>query len=357
MLNRIGQDWQHFRRDEDGSVAVLVGVSLGLLISFASVAVDVGYAMATKAGLQTVAKAAALAGARELGVLYEGRTYSQQTSYVLSTSDRAAVTAAVREIAQKNPVLGQAIEIPDSDIQVGKWDFVDRTFTVTTAQPNAVKITTRRDGGANGPITMFMSKIMGVSVMNLSVYDIAAMGPIGMVPPGELDLPIAISKAWFASHTCGNTIKFYPTGDISGCAGWHTFEDHPASASQLTTILNGLKNGTYQSPETTFGVTKYEFMGGVAASKFSDIQALYDAKKDANGEWKTFITVYDSNNCDNPSGSLTIVGFTTAVVTQVTTSPSKSMTATLECNVVETGRPGGPDYGTNSSVPTVVQES
>ncbi len=349
--------WRQLYRDQDGSVAVMIGVSLAVLVSFASIAVDIGYAMAAKAGLQTVAKASALAGARELGVLYEGKTYAQQTSYVLSTSDRAQVTAAVREMAQKNPVLGQAMTVPDSDIQVGKWDFVNRTFTVTNDQPNAVKITTRRDASSSGPITLFLAKTMGISVMNLSVYDIAAMGPIASVPPGEIDLPIAIAKSWFTSgHSCGHTIKFYPTGTAEGCAGWHTFQDH-TSSSQLSTILNGLKNGTYQSPETTFGTTQYNFMGGVAASKFSDVQALYDAKKNANGEWKTFITVYDSNDCSNPSGPITIVGFTTAVVTQVTTSPTKSITATLQCNVTETGRPGGPDYGTNSSVPTIVAES
>lgn len=345
-------------------MAVVIGIALVMLLSFASMAVDIGYAMAAKAALQTVAKAAALAGARELGRIYEGQTFAQQSSYQLTNADRSAVVAAVRDIALKNPVLGQSIEVADGDIQIGKWDSQARSFTSTNDRPNAVRIMARKDSTSNGPLTLFLAQVMGISSLNLTVSDIAALGPIGTVPPGEFDLPVAISKKWFTSgHTCGNQIKFYPTGTMEGCAGWHTFKEWPANAKTLKTILNGLKHGTFQSPETIFGQTQFVFIGGTVASAFPDIQALYNAKKDANGQWKTFVPVYDESDedgddgCSNPHGAITIIGFTTAVVTQVTGAPEKTIQATLQCNVIETGRPGGPDYGTSASVPTIVQSS
>lgn len=344
-------------RDEGGSMAVVIAMILAMLTSFASMAIDIGYAMATKAGLETVAKAAALAGARELGRTYEAQTFNQQPAYQVTATDRSTVVAAVQDIAQKNPVFGQIISIPDSDIQIGEWDSGNRTFTATNTTPNAVRIVARRDATSNGPITMFLAHVMGISSLSLSVVDIAALGPVGRVPPGELDLPIAISKAWFTNHSCGGQIKFYPTGDIEGCAGWHSFNEHPPSANTLQTILEGLQSGTFQSPETIVGVTQFEFIGGTVASKFPHMESLYNAMKDANGEWKTFVPVYDDDDCSNPNGPATIVGFTTAIVTQVTSTPDKAIQAILQCDLFETGRPGGPDYGTSASAPTIVQAS
>jgi len=356
--DRAVQQRQRFWRDEDGSTAVALAVMLAMLMSFASMAIDIGYAMATKAGLDTVAKAGALAGARELGRVYEGQTFGQQAAYQVTTSDRAAIVAAARDIAQKNPVLGHAIGLGDSDIQVGEWDMSRRTFTATDDRPNAVRVAARRDTTHNGPVTTFLANVLGISSLSVSAVDIAALGPVGSVPPGELDLPIAVSKAWFTDgHRCGNAIKFYPTGTLEGCAAWHSFQETPSSANTLQQILTGLQDGTYQSPETIVGVTQYEFIGGTVASKFSSMQSLYNAKKDASGQWKTFVTVYDDTDCSNPSGPATIVGFTTAIVTQITSTPDKSIQAVLQCNLIETGRPGGPDYGTGASAPTIVQAS
>jgi hypothetical protein len=351
---------------------LVIAVTLAVLMSFASMAIDIGYAMAAKAAMQTVAKAAALAGARELGRIYEGQPFMQQAAYQLTASDRALVVAAVRDIALKNSVMGQALEVADGDIQVGRWDAQGRSFANTTDRPNAVSVTARKDSTSNGPVTLFLSRVMGISSLDLSVRDIAALSAIASVPPGEIDLPVAISKAWFDSgHSCGDQIKFYPTGKLESCAGWHTFTEWPANSSHLRAILRGLRDGTFQSPETIFGQTQFVFIGGTVASAFNDIQALYDAKKDANGEWKTFVPVYDEGDggkgddddddddgeCSNPHGSLTIIGFTTAVVTAVKKAPDKVIQAKLQCDVIETGRPGGPDYGTKASVPTIVQSS
>jgi Flp pilus assembly protein TadG len=229
---------RRFLADDSGSMPVVIAIAFAGLVSFASMAIDIGYAMATKTAMQTVAKAAALAGARELGRVYEGQTAVQQSTYQLTTSDRTRVTTAVRDVAGKNPVMGQALDVADGDIQVGRWDAQARSFAVSSDRPNAVSVTALKDDSSNGPVTFFLAHVMGISSVNLAVSDIAALGAIGSVPPGELDLPVGISKAWFDSGKgCGDQIKFHPTGTLEGCAGWHTFQDSPANASTLMDIL------------------------------------------------------------------------------------------------------------------------
>ena len=58
------------------------------------------------------------------------------------------------------------------------------------------------------------------------------------------------------------------------------------------------------------------------------MKSLYDANKDpGTGEWDVKIPVYDSDDCSNPSGTLLIVGFATATVTQVIEAPDKQIIA------------------------------
>lgn len=341
--------------NQQGSVFIVIALTLVLMLSFAALAVDIGYAMAEKAGLRTVAEAAALAGARELGSIYEGLTSAQQASYQLTSANYSAIEAAAQDIASKNPVLGQSIEILAADIQVGQWDFQTRSFTSTSTLPNAVRVTARKDSTSNGSLTFFLAQVMGISSLNLKATNTAALGSVGTVTPGALNNPFAISQAWFQTNSCSDQITFNPTG--SSCAGWHTFEETPSNASTLKTIIDGLTNDTFQSPATIAGRTQYEFIGGDVSGAFNDLQDLYNAKKDANGNWKTFVPVYAGSDCSNPSGLLTIVGFATAIVTQVTGPPDKTIQASIQCNVIETGTSGGPDFGTSASVPALVEGS
>jgi hypothetical protein len=55
-------------------------------------------------------------------------------------------------------------------------------------------------------------------------------------------MPVGISAAWFdyvneeRGTFCDQDIQFYPTGDMTGCAGWHTFENWPSNASSLPVV-------------------------------------------------------------------------------------------------------------------------
>ena len=88
-------------------------------------------------------------------------------------------------------------------------------------------------------------------------------------------------------------------------------------------------------------------------SAFSNLQSLYNSKKDAQGKWKTWIVIYDKPNCsDQASGAISIVGFTPATITSVNAS---TVSATVNCNVVQSGAGSGEQFGALGSVPSLVE--
>src|SRR5262247_1150105 len=84
-------------QDTRGAVAVMVAIVIVVLLSFGALALDISNAMIARNELQNVADASALAGARQLGVIYQalppGTPY---TTYVLSPGvvENAATTVA-----------------------------------------------------------------------------------------------------------------------------------------------------------------------------------------------------------------------------------------------------------------------
>jgi hypothetical protein len=130
--------------------------------------------------------------------------------------------------------------------------------------------------------------------------------------------------------------------------------------------LKGLQNGTFQSPETTAGITQFDFSGGTHSSPtFDEMKALFDQMKVLNdgvidndtdsGTWTTAVPVYDSNDCSNPNNVITIVGFATVKIWQVSGPPSHTIWADVLCDNVEPGRGSGGLYGTKGSIPGLVQ--
>lgn len=349
--------------NEQGVTAILTAIVIVVLVAMASFTVDLGFAWVTQNELQNIADAAALAGTRQLGVVYAALPPSQQNDKNRSLTDdeKAQILGSISTVGSLNyagGMKGIAID-PATDVQIGTWDFSTKSFTSTLVRPTAVMVTARRDGNLNGPISTSFANVMGFSSLNVLATATAALGPLGSMPPGAGGLPVGISKKWFdEGHACGDSIKFHPTGTLEGCAGWHTFTDGPANASNLRKVLNGLESDSYTSPEIIAGQTKLEFTGGTLASVFDDMKALYDAKKDANGEWDVKIPVFDSDDCSNPSGPITIVGFATATVTQVVQVPDKQIIAKVTCDEIVDGRPGGSMGGSGfsplSTVPALV---
>ena len=340
-----------------GATAVMVAVMMTVLLAMAAAAIDIGHALVARNELQNVSDAAALAGTRALGIIYEGMTNAEQQSYVLTGGDQATVVAAVQATANANSAAGVAINITPSDIAIGTWNPATRTHTPTVNQPKAVRVLSRRDPSANGAISTFFGSVIGMTSLSVGAVATADMTAVGQTAPGQLDVPFAISEYYFTQFGCGDSIKFYPNdGTPQACAAWQTFNQSPSNANTLRQIINGMIAGTYQSPATAPG-DSLNFTNGNVASAFPNLINLYNLKKDANGYWDIFVPVYKSPNCTPPNGAIPIIGYAEARITNVQGAPNFLISATILCNIFEgntTG--GGPPFGpVLSTIPGLVE--
>ncbi len=379
-------------KGDEGVTAVLVAIMMVMLLSFAALAIDIGYGRVTKNELQNTADAAALAGARQLGLIYKGMSYEDQKNYALTATDEALIKGSAINVASKNRAGGVDITVNSEDIVIGNWEPSSSppVNPAASVPPHAVRVTARRDSLANGPISTFFAKVFGISTMDVSAVATASLTGQGSAPTGGLPIPVGISCAWVNNHTCGDVITFYPT--TTSCAGWNTYTSSPSNANKLRCILDsgnpncssdpslakcatlGLTSpGCFQSPETTAGITPFTFTGGTVGSAFPDMEALFnlmkvlndgilDMDKDPN-TWTTTVPVFadPDGSCvcqeggANPSGEKVIVGFATIVMTEVVGASSKELHGQLVCDVVKPGDGGGMPTGTLGDIPGLVE--
>lgn len=169
-----------------GTVVVFTAVSFTVLIGFAALAIDVGYAYAVQAQLQRNADAAALAGAVIL------TSDKMLTPSYDPTSD---VISEVDLYAALNVSGGVAPVIAGSDIIVGFIsDLSDPTEMINPgATPfNAVQVMVRREDNNNGELPMFLASIFGVSSVPLRAVAIAGVedGFSAYHPPSSGTTPL-----------------------------------------------------------------------------------------------------------------------------------------------------------------------
>jgi hypothetical protein len=184
------------------------------------------------------------------------------------------------------------------------------------------------------------------------------MTAVGRTGPGELEAPFAISEFYFTQFGCGDAIKFYPNdGTPQACSAWNTFDQSPANANTLKTIIDGMTAGTYQSP-TTAPTDSLNFTNGNVASTFPNLINLFNVKKDlSTGYWDVFLPVYQSPDCTPPTGPIPIIGYAEARITNVQGAPNFLIQATVLCNIFEGNTVGGgPPFGpVLSTIPGLVE--
>ena len=224
-------------REQKGMAAIHMALLGTILVGMTAFAVDVGHALVTQNELQNAADSAALAATRQMGVDYLAMPIADQQDLDrdLTSAEQVQITAQATAAAFANKASDVAnLVLGQGDIQFGTWDFIAHTFVPTVTRPNAIRVTARRDGGANGPITTFFAGVLGVNTMDIAATSTAALGTSGgPVAPGVADVPFAISSNWFNNTAnCNGGIQFSPTGP-DGCAGWHVFDQTPANANKL----------------------------------------------------------------------------------------------------------------------------
>jgi len=346
--------------NQRGAVAVLVGLMLALFVGVTALAVDVGYMMVVKNELQNVADASALAACGLLGNQYGNE----------QPVDRAAIRQRAIDAASANRAGNVNITLLGADIEIGTWD-QNRTppfESVSANPPNAVRVITRRDASANNPITLFFARIFGIQDTPVQAFATAALTGQSAAGRGGLPVPVGISRYWFDNQPlfnfCNQPIRFYPTNDPTSCAGWHVFDRYSNfNDIGLRRTIGDLRTGTYESPEVTAGGDQFEFGGGTMSTHtFDAMLQLFQANlnRDLNNDgtldaWEAAVPVYESSDCSNPQGEITIVGFATIVITGVQSSPVHQIDGYVLCNTFEPARGGGNNYGTMGTIPGLVQ--
>ena len=340
-----------------GAVAVMVAIMMTVLLAMAAAALDIGHALVARNELQNSADAGALAGARALGILYEGMTPAAMGTYQLSGGDAATIRTAVQTTAVLNAAAGVNVTVDAGDVQIGLWNSATRTMTPTVNQPRSVRVITRRDGTANGPISTFLAGVVGMTSVNVSAVATAELTAIGSTPPAALDLPVAISQLFFSQYGCGDSIMLYPSnGNPQSCAGFTTFDQTPSNNAAMLAIINGMINGSYQTPSTTAGTSQLNFTNGTLSNPTWDaLVNLFNTKKDANGVWDALVAVYQGSAC-NPSGAIPIIGYANIRITNIQGQPGATIVGNVSCPLFQGGGVGGgPAFGVFTTLPGLVE--
>jgi Flp pilus assembly protein TadG len=411
MNDGIGGHWEmrNFSRkpklrDERGVVAVVVAVMIVMFLGFAALVIDVGYFFVTGNELQNIADASSLAAARQLGAIYQSLPGAAQATY--TCDDPTPIKAAAQDVASKNQAGGKSnIIVNESDIIIGQWD--GSSFTPTLNQPDAVRVIARRDQSANGAITTFFAKLLGINSIELSKDAIAALSGQGTTEPGEVEIPVGISSYFYLpGNFCNDYIKFSPTNDPDSCAGWNSFDESPSNDPTIRQIIDGEieSPGTTTDPNNPDAVSSFNYIGGDLStitfdkllSRFQlegyDVDAAGDVITNTSGEplhdatgtglevqlccdsegnqllypdgtlrnkhmWETTVVVYRWDDCDNPNTSIEIAGYSKVLITDVLGPPDKMIRGQVLCDRFSDGdtRGGGGNYGVKGTIPGLVE--
>jgi Flp pilus assembly protein TadG len=244
-MSEFKEGWMHYSffsmtkkitKDQQGATAVMVAVALTALFGFVALGIDVGNLCVTRNQLQNIADAAALAGTRQLGRIYQPMTYDEQQG-----NDETLIKSAIHDVAGQNQAAElDSLTIPGQDILIGQWQANQNSgdpFTQTVNMPKAVRVIARRDAQANSPISTFFAGVIGTDLLSVSATATAALTGKGDAAPGELELPVGISSWWYENpEYCNDTIAFSPANSPDSCAGWTSFEISPANDITLRNI-------------------------------------------------------------------------------------------------------------------------
>ncbi len=159
-----------------GSAMIYTLIVFSALVALMSLSVDLGRAELAKTQLQSATDAAARAAVR-------------------GTADSTAITRAIN-VAAINPVDNTGLVLLSSDVQIGRWNNITKTFTqagwngtswvmANNSRINAAKITAVRNASRGTAIPVLFSGVMGFGTVNLTATA-TAIGSESTVPPVAL---------------------------------------------------------------------------------------------------------------------------------------------------------------------------
>jgi hypothetical protein len=298
-LNKIRNYW----KNKKGITLVWGAFFLVLCIMFLGLAVDIAYMYVVKNQLQVAADAAALAGTAKL----------DGTDSTIQTEARAEAV----KFASANSAAGSMVVLASNgdntlsntnDITVGNWNpSLSPPYSESRIPINAVKVMTRRTSGSpGGPVSLFIGKVFGWSLMDARASAIASFPPLqrgpfplcyrdcGMITPLTATLP---------NLTPGLRWKL-KTHEGSPNIGWTTFMDNDTSKTNIEKYLQGIKTPPdicHQCIFTTQGI-----VGPTPCEVREEIrkhQHTYNVNGTMITGWRLLIPVLPEIPCPGGKGS------------------------------------------------------
>lgn len=342
------------RRDERGSVVIFVVLALGALIGLAAWATETGRAWQVKSSLQSIADAAALAGVGNL------------LSADFQTVDPTAARTEATSYGPQHKVLGDALTIDDGDVATGSWDLDARSFTPLPGSTDpdvvrAVRVRTRRDDTANGPMPTILGRAIGVDSVRVNSEAVAYWGFAGTGGPGVADLPIAIDCCSISGSACtqnycdtisssppnacplasgatASCLEFHSTGEQNAC--WTQFDGaHPSiNTADLLDIVEAGNSTEIDGPIYVDNGDKVPVIAEIN-DRFEGKGGYDPAGTDTNGDGKvdSWVVTLPVVQCQNPGAQCgggspqTVVGFVCFDIHEVLVTPEKIIKGDFVC--------------------------
>lgn len=248
MLMRIESQSGDRRR---GAILVLAAILLVVIFAFVAFTVDVGYMSMTKSELQNAADASALAATVEIA------------------NGEDAVRDTAKEIALLNVAAGAPVQLLESDIELGLFDFLTKEFETDVPFPNAVRVRTR----------VTDHPFFFAPVIDHHDFDLSASA-IGMIDPRDIVFVVDLSGSM--------------NDDTEPC--WATSVINSAYKS---TVASGLMQAVYDD----FGFGKYPGLyqhTGLLLGVKADNYAYAEMTKDSGPlTLSTIASAYRIKNSDD----------------------------------------------------------
>jgi hypothetical protein len=294
-----------FFKESRGSATVMFGILMFVFVGLLAFVIDLAHVQNVKTELSNAADDCALRGARAF--LPDNLPINDQLLNLDPDPDRAVSQASLAigdNRSDDNAFhLVSLSDLPAGDIQVGIWDYTNKTLLAWQWPPPqsmwgtyigpGISLPVKRDDSHNrGQVTMTLSRIFRVKQIPVTAHATAALSGVGGFYPGSPVLPFGTWDNLLVDP--GQTLHGMFRNDNSDTLGWTNLnpKDTNPNANELKTIM--AKGALYDCP---YGST-VGLQNGVAASV---IKAM-TAKNNRFGLVQTDTkNIYAPSNDPNPA--------------------------------------------------------
>jgi hypothetical protein len=273
-----------FLTDCCGSVAILSVIMMFVFVGLLAFVIDLAHVKTVKTELSNSADTCALRGARAfLSDTISVTEYSQEDP----DPDRAK-TQAYNAIAynKSDNTAFQVGDLPLDDIEVGIWDYVNRTLLDWEWPPPSnmwgkfigpgVSLPTKRNDSVSlGQVAMTLAKLFGISSVPVQAKATAALSGVGAIEEGyDGSFPIAVDED--KVKAAGEMIFLSP--DDPDVGGWTSLSMETASAAKF----KGLINHSIDNPQVSTG-DWIKLQNGVSCTAIKEAIDYYDTVEVSKG--------------------------------------------------------------------------